>query len=1088
MKKYLFIILSLSLSIILMSNIVFAGDYENHWAKETINEFKQAGIVQGDEYGNINPDNNITRAEFIKILNRSMNYTVRGKEQYKDVVGNEWYAEDFLIANREGYLKGDEYGNANPNNSITRAEVSVILSRILMVGNNEKMEFQDESEVPQWAYSGISALVQNKLINGYEDNTFRPNNNITRAESFTLVNRILKLQKQETEKNELINQLQATNKDLEIIYRNDGTVGMVSGSPIEKTINNTNDLKEVMEQIKKIFEINNVQEEFKIVETVDKSRYVMQQVYNGIEVYGREIVIILDKENKITSINSNYLKNINISIIPQISDEQVEKIIENEFGSEILSSELAIYSLKEDKPVLAWKTTIRNSKGINTIILNSNTGEIISNIPQFITYDQTIGSGTDIFNKYIEFDVIKQENDYKLANSSISMNKVANFNNLIREYSIESIISKDNVWEGRLNEQYSVLGDKLASNAITVYKNVLNIDSFYSDILSNNTVPGYSIYLIMYEDLETKNNAMAEVNTGKLVFGNDTDNNSMGIAIDVVGHEMTHVITKSINKGIYEGHSAAVNEAYSDIMGELIDHYYNPQKQDWVTGDSINAGKRSLSNPEAYGTASKLNGNNFFENAETNTYYSNSTVVSHAAYLMYEGGIKDVEKLATLWYKSIKYMSKKLDYTDCRYAVLKAAEEMEMTEQEINIINRAFDEVGIKAPVSKEFNIKIGNEVIDPLIMNNEELPKDITLIYDGEGIIEKWSVWINGQNKEIGSSNNQNLTINSEEIGESKVINISLKLKEYNFPITKQIFLDSDYYSIGNIGVKIDRNRFEYEASKENPLVEGSFLAGIVLNNKTAKNIKEWQIWSEKEKAYVKYDGNENEKEIYLKLENYIKVDELKYCIKVKAILEDNQIIEREIYQILLQIEKPSNLQIINLNKDLEIKWNGEQGRGYILRMVEYYTNENGEEETVEVLSGELLTGDSFIVEASKLKKEANYRIAIKEFLGQNFDIILISTITIGDPIIENIEEIKTSTEGEEVKIKLSGKKADDEKYSIAVYDETGNILWLIESKNNEVRVISEDRAIKGKYQIGVNIIKGQIVSEEKKYTIEIK
>jgi len=189
-KKYFFLV-SILIYIIFFSNLSLATDYDNHWASITINNLIDKGIIQGDGYGNINPDNDLTRAEFVKMINKVMNYSELTGKQFKDVYDNEWYAKEFLIAKNIGYIQGDENGNVNPNNNITRAEASVVLSRVLLITSDNKLLFEDENEIPKWAYESISGLVEEKILKGYTDNTFGANNNITRAEGMTLISRII---------------------------------------------------------------------------------------------------------------------------------------------------------------------------------------------------------------------------------------------------------------------------------------------------------------------------------------------------------------------------------------------------------------------------------------------------------------------------------------------------------------------------------------------------------------------------------------------------------------------------------------------------------------------------------------------------------------------------------------------------------------------------------------------------------------------------------------------------------------------------------------------------------------------------------
>ena len=191
-------LLSLAIACCLLLTVVgpiaaLAEDTSGHWAASDINLLKERNIVRGDDNGNINPDNNITRAEFVAIINRAFSLTEKDASNFPDVAPGSWYFDDFAIAKKAGNILGDENGNANPESPITRAEVSVILSRVLKLEPaSDTSTFADSASFPDWSAESIIAMTESGLVNGYPDNTFRATNNITRAEAFTILARIIK--------------------------------------------------------------------------------------------------------------------------------------------------------------------------------------------------------------------------------------------------------------------------------------------------------------------------------------------------------------------------------------------------------------------------------------------------------------------------------------------------------------------------------------------------------------------------------------------------------------------------------------------------------------------------------------------------------------------------------------------------------------------------------------------------------------------------------------------------------------------------------------------------------------------------------
>ena len=185
----------------------FAEDISGHWAIDDINFLREKGIVRGDDNGNINPDDNITRAELIALINRTFEYIEAGEPNFPDVEPGSWYYNDLAIAKNQGYIQGDDNGNANPGNPTTRAEVAVSLARVLDLEPQSGINtFADSASFPDWSVGSIVAMTERGLVRGYPDNTFRASNSITRAEVFTIIARILrenKSQREEVENEEI---------------------------------------------------------------------------------------------------------------------------------------------------------------------------------------------------------------------------------------------------------------------------------------------------------------------------------------------------------------------------------------------------------------------------------------------------------------------------------------------------------------------------------------------------------------------------------------------------------------------------------------------------------------------------------------------------------------------------------------------------------------------------------------------------------------------------------------------------------------------------------------------------------------------
>ncbi|WKA57796.1 S-layer homology domain-containing protein [Planococcus shenhongbingii] len=177
-------------------------DIKGHWAEKEIRELIKEGIVTGSmQNGNlvVNPNLEITRAEFFALLIRSLKInveeeTVPLKPSFKDI--NKHWAESYIEgAKKREITIGYPDGTFKPNQNISRAEaVTTIVRAYKVVQGSAKASvngnFKDIT-VKHWAYPNILLAVNQGFVNGYPDNTFKPENKIKRAESFALIYRII---------------------------------------------------------------------------------------------------------------------------------------------------------------------------------------------------------------------------------------------------------------------------------------------------------------------------------------------------------------------------------------------------------------------------------------------------------------------------------------------------------------------------------------------------------------------------------------------------------------------------------------------------------------------------------------------------------------------------------------------------------------------------------------------------------------------------------------------------------------------------------------------------------------------------------
>ena len=159
-----------------------------------LNTTDHFAYIVGYGNGEVRPQNNITRAEVATIFFRLLTDDVRDENltktnRYSDVTRADWYNTAVSTLSSMGIITGYPDGTFRPNAAITRAEFAAIAARFDSNGDKTTAKFSDIAT--HWAKDEISIAYNNGWITGYPNGTFGPQRDITRAETMTLVNRVL---------------------------------------------------------------------------------------------------------------------------------------------------------------------------------------------------------------------------------------------------------------------------------------------------------------------------------------------------------------------------------------------------------------------------------------------------------------------------------------------------------------------------------------------------------------------------------------------------------------------------------------------------------------------------------------------------------------------------------------------------------------------------------------------------------------------------------------------------------------------------------------------------------------------------------
>lgn len=167
---------------------------QSHWACDTIASLVQSGIINGMPDGTFNPEGEVTREQFIKMLVVALNENYANdslKSVFIDVTENTWSKPYIHCAVSSGIIFTDEFENKlfEPTKPITRGMVALWIKNGLGINTNSKCSFSDVTDEKE--KQAVAVLEEAGITTGYEDGTFKPQNTLTRAEAAAFIKRTL---------------------------------------------------------------------------------------------------------------------------------------------------------------------------------------------------------------------------------------------------------------------------------------------------------------------------------------------------------------------------------------------------------------------------------------------------------------------------------------------------------------------------------------------------------------------------------------------------------------------------------------------------------------------------------------------------------------------------------------------------------------------------------------------------------------------------------------------------------------------------------------------------------------------------------
>ncbi|AOY75867.1 S-layer homology domain-containing protein [Clostridium formicaceticum] len=166
-------------------------DVIGHWAAIHINKLLAREAIGGYPDGSFKPDASITRAEFATVLVKALGLEVKSGKLFADTE-NHWAKDYIATAHANGILSGYDDNTFGADDFITREQMAVMVVKAADLGNTAvQKSFIDGESISSWAKTAVDTANVNGIINGYPDDTFKPQDNATRAEAVTAIVKII---------------------------------------------------------------------------------------------------------------------------------------------------------------------------------------------------------------------------------------------------------------------------------------------------------------------------------------------------------------------------------------------------------------------------------------------------------------------------------------------------------------------------------------------------------------------------------------------------------------------------------------------------------------------------------------------------------------------------------------------------------------------------------------------------------------------------------------------------------------------------------------------------------------------------------
>jgi Zn-dependent metalloprotease len=420
------------------------------------------------------------------------------------------------------------------------------------------------------------------------------------------------------------------------------------------------------------------------------------QKHDKVPVWGGDLMVHFDQDGALVQVNGRYLPVATPPLAPTLTADQARvaaaldaRTLRPDVDSSLFVTrvpDLMIYPITPTEGRYAWRVETELEGASPPLDLETLVDAVDGSVLHHDDMIDTLeGSGVGVFGDTRKLTITQKKSSFYLEDASRGGQKTYSDSGRTRLPGSEVHSTDPDHWD----EAGTAAGAAVDAHA--------NIATTYDYYLKTHKRAGWDgkgtgIHAVVHYGQDYDN---AFCDGSHLVFG-DGDGATLlptAAALDVVAHEYTHGITFNTAKLVYEGQSGALNEAISDLFGCFVSQA-SGRKGDWQMGETIYQGSngklqamRDLADPHATDAPADMS-----EYSETTDdqggVHFNSTIVSHAGYLMSEGGSfgrgLGAAMTARIWYRALThYLTSRATFRDAADATLSAAHDLGADEDTV---------------------------------------------------------------------------------------------------------------------------------------------------------------------------------------------------------------------------------------------------------------------------------------------------------------------------------------------------------------------------------------------------------------------